>query len=310
MTGKGNNYTAIWSNGFVSYRYWSEKNEEEKPMETNIAEKEVQSLTEAPGQTGKIKKLVILRHGESVWNRENRFTGTADVDLSNTGIEEAAEAGKLLKQAGFQFDKAYTSAQKRTIHTDGIVRIHAEQAHLIPVHDERMNERDYGKLTGLIKTDPKTLEKHGEIIKQSRRGYSARPPGGESLEDVHLNRVKPFYEEVLAPLLKNSGQKASHEGHVDTFNKNLPSEDMDGMQIYNSALPEDVENILITGHGNSLRALLIVAGAETTESIEYVELATGVPEVLEFSDDGKYLRRYKLEPQPEPVVAPVPELAF
>ncbi len=202
--------------------------------------------------------LVLLRHGQSQWNLENRFTGFHDIDLSDLGREEAAGAGKRLKALGAKFDTVFTSTLKRANNTAKIALENAGQAELIPAmvaHDD-LRERDYGDLTGLNKDE--TRAKYGdEQVHIWRRSYDVAPPGGECLQDVVERRVRPYYEANIKPRLEKG------------------------------------ENILVAAHGNSLRALLIIIGAETPESINAAEMETGVPVVFEM-DGAKILKRYAL----------------
>lgn len=202
--------------------------------------------------------LVLLRHGQSQWNLENRFTGFHDIDLSDLGREEAAGAGKRLKDLGVKFDQVFTSTLKRANNTAKIALENSGQADLIPqmiAHDD-LRERDYGDLTGLDKDETRT--KYGdEQVHIWRRSYDVCPPGGECLKDVVENRVRPYYEANIKPRI------------------------------------EAGENILIAAHGNSLRALLIILGAETPDTINAAEMETGVPVVFEM-ENGKILKRYSL----------------
>ncbi|PZO85043.1 MAG: 2,3-bisphosphoglycerate-dependent phosphoglycerate mutase [Micavibrio aeruginosavorus] len=202
--------------------------------------------------------LVLLRHGQSQWNLENRFTGFHDIDLSDLGREEAAGAGKRLEKLGVKFDAVYTSTLKRANNTARIALENAGQADLIPTmiaHDD-LRERDYGDLTGLNKDE--TAEKFGaDQVQIWRRSYDVAPPGGECLQDVVEKRVRPYYAANIAQQL------------------------LDG------------KNILVAAHGNSLRALLIILGAETPETINKAEMETGVPVVFEL-ENGKIMKRYAL----------------
>ncbi|MBU0800847.1 MAG: 2,3-bisphosphoglycerate-dependent phosphoglycerate mutase [Alphaproteobacteria bacterium] len=203
--------------------------------------------------------LVLLRHGESQWNLENRFTGFKDVELSPTGIKEAKEAGKMLAAAGIAFDKVFSSTQKRANNTAELALTEAGQkaAFDAMVRHPHLRERDYGDLTGLNKDE--TRAKYGdEQVHIWRRSYDVPPPGGECLKDVVENRVRPYFNEAIRPAL------------------------------------EAGENVLIAAHGNSLRATLIILGVETPESINEAEMPTGVPLVFEM-DKGKVLKRYFLE---------------
>jgi 2,3-bisphosphoglycerate-dependent phosphoglycerate mutase len=203
--------------------------------------------------------LVLLRHGQSQWNLENRFTGFHDIDLSEKGVSEALAAGKKLRDANIKFDQAFTSTLKRANRTVRLALDAAEQTDLIGTmisHDD-LRERDYGDLTGLDKDE--TREKYGkEQVHVWRRSYDVPPPGGECLKDVVENRVRPYYEENIKPLL------------------------------------EEGKNVLIAAHGNSLRAMLIILGVETPETINEAEIPTGKPLVFEI-ENGEIRKRYFLE---------------
>lgn len=202
--------------------------------------------------------LVLMRHGQSQWNLENRFTGFKDVDLSDLGREEARIAGQNLKSAGIEFDQVFTSTLKRAAETAEIALKECGQEDMIRTMERQdaLRERDYGDLTGLNKDE--TKEKFGEEQVQIwRRSYDVQPPGGESLEDVVEKRVRPYYTKEIKPLV------------------------------------DDGENILVAAHGNSLRGILIVIGAETPETINQAEIPTGSPLVFEV-ENGKILSRYYL----------------
>ncbi|MCB9984031.1 MAG: 2,3-diphosphoglycerate-dependent phosphoglycerate mutase [Rhodospirillales bacterium] len=202
--------------------------------------------------------LVLLRHGQSQWNLENKFTGFHDVDLSEKGVEEARQAGKQIKQAGITFDQVFTSTLTRAGRTARLALEAAGQGELIDTmtfHDD-LRERDYGELTGLNKDE--TRARYGdEQVHIWRRSYDTRPPGGECLQDVVENRVRPYYEANIKPLL------------------------------------DDGRNILIAAHGNSLRAMLIILGVETPDSINDAEIPTGQPLVFEL-ENGAIKARYFL----------------
>lgn len=203
--------------------------------------------------------LVLLRHGQSQWNLENRFTGFHDVDLTAQGEEEAKVAGGLIKDAGFKFDHVFSSTQTRANRTAQIALEAAGQSDLFMkmVRHDDLRERDYGDLTGLNKSE--TEEKFGkEQVHIWRRSYDVAPPGGECLGDVVENRVRPYFDAHIKPLLEKG------------------------------------ENVLIAAHGNSLRAVLIILGVETPETISDAEFPTGVPLVFEM-DQGKILKRYFLK---------------
>ena len=205
--------------------------------------------------------LVLLRHGESEWNLENRFTGSKNVDLSEKGILEAKEAGKRIKDSKINIDKVYSSDLKRANDTAEISMKEAQYQHLfkdnklLMIKNVALNERDYGNLTGLNKKE--TAEKFGkEQVQIWRRSFDVNPPGGESLKDVLL-RVKPYYEEVI----KNDLEKNT--------------------------------NILLSAHGNSLRALFIVLNIYSKENISKAEIPTGKPYFIEF-EKNNILNNYYL----------------
>ncbi|MED5423708.1 MAG: 2,3-bisphosphoglycerate-dependent phosphoglycerate mutase [Pseudomonadota bacterium] len=204
------------------------------------------------------QKLILLRHGESEWNLQNRFTGFKDVDLTENGEAEAKRAGQLLKDAGIKVDKVFSSTQKRANRTADIALTEAGQPDKFATmvrHDD-LRERDYGDLTGLNKDE--TRQKYGdEQVHIWRRSYDVPPPGGECLKDVVENRVRPYFEKEIQPCLDNG------------------------------------ETVLMAAHGNSLRATLIIIGAETPDSINEAEMPTGVPLVFEL-EDGKITKRYFL----------------
>ncbi len=203
--------------------------------------------------------LVLLRHGQSQWNLENRFTGFHDVDLSPAGVAEAEGAGKKLAKAGIRFDQVFTSTLTRASRTARIALEAAGQAALIPAMkmEDDLRERDYGDLTGLDKDETRT--KYGEEqVHIWRRSYDVCPPGGECLKDVVENRVRPYYVQEIRRLVEGG------------------------------------KNVLIAAHGNSLRAMLIILGVETPETINNAEIPTGAPLVFEM-ENGKILKRYSLD---------------
>ena len=193
-----------------------------------------------------MKNILLIRHGQSEWNKLNLFTGFKNIELSEQGIDEANKAGQNFKNLNIKFDIVFTSELKRAQETAKIFLKNLDQwDHLYGegkiITDIKLNERDYGDLTGLNKKE--TADKFGEEqVHKWRRGYSDQPPNGESLEDV-VRRVKIYFEESINPAIQSA----------------------------------DNNNILIAAHGNSVRALLIVMNIYDPSNINSVELSTGVP---------------------------------
>ena len=194
-------------------------------------------------------RLVLLRHGESQWNLENRFTGWVDVPLSAKGVEEAKQAGGKLR--GFTFDRAFSSVLARANETLRIVLEALGQTNIPIEKDKALNERMYGDLQGLNKAE--TAKKYGDAqVKIWRRSYDVKPPGGESLKDT-AERALPYYEKMVKPhLLKG-------------------------------------ETIIIAAHGNSLRALVMELDQLSKEEVLELNIPTGVPLLYEFDKTGKVL---------------------
>jgi len=192
--------------------------------------------------------LVLVRHGESEWNKKNLFTGWRDVDLTEAGIAEARAAGRKLKAQGLQFDAAYTSALKRAQRTLDLMLEELGQKNIPVVKNQALNERDYGDLSGLNKDDAR--KKWGEEqVHIWRRSYDVAPPGGESLKDTAA-RVLPYYvQEILPRVLRG-------------------------------------ERILVSAHGNSLRALVMVLDRLGPTEIVKRELGTGVPMIYRLNADA------------------------
>jgi 2,3-bisphosphoglycerate-dependent phosphoglycerate mutase len=192
--------------------------------------------------------LILLRHGQSTWNFENKFTGEVDVDLTPLGEEEARLAGTFLKN--YKIDIAYTSELKRAIHTLQIIL--KETGRDIPViRSYALNERNYGDLQGMNKTE--TEKKYSvDRVKIWRRSYDTPPPHGESLKNTY-DRVIPYYKAVIEPQLKAE------------------------------------KNVLIVGHGNTLRALMMYLDSFNATEISEVNIATGIPRVYEFTPELKLL---------------------
>src|SRR6266513_4900819 len=192
--------------------------------------------------------LVLVRHGESEWNLTNLFTGWKDVDLTENGVKEARNAGRKLKAQGIRFDVGYTSALKRAQRTLDLILEEMGQSSIPVVKNLALNERDYGDLSGLNKDDAR--KKWGEQqVQLWRRSYDVPPPGGESLKDTAA-RVLPYYiQEILPRVLQGN-------------------------------------RVLVSAHGNSLRALVMVLDRHTTESIPKLNLDTGVPMIYRLNADS------------------------
>lgn len=227
------------------------------------------------------KKLVLVRHGQSQWNKENRFTGWADVPLSPLGVEEAMAAGKLLKEKGFRFGEAHTSYLKRAIKTCWLVLEEMDQMH-IPVHtDWRLNEKHYGALQGLNKAE--TAEKYGEDqVKRWRRGFAVAPPPLEA-GDERSPLTDPRYSDIdpqLVPLT---------ESLKDTIERLMPCWEN---EICASLRRHD--QVMVAAHGNSLRGLVMHLKNLTEEEILEVNIPTGIPYVFELDQDLKRVNDYYL----------------
>ncbi|MEY4475123.1 MAG: 2,3-bisphosphoglycerate-dependent phosphoglycerate mutase [Pseudomonadota bacterium] len=228
-----------------------------------------------------VTKLVLVRHGESQWNNENRFTGWYDVDLSEKGRAEATAAGKLLRDEGFTFDFAYTSVLKRAIHTLWSILNELDQAWLPTEKTWKLNERHYGALQGLDKSE--TAAKYGdEQVKLWRRGFAITPPALEKSDErfpghdpryakltdaelptteslaLTIERVIPYWEEVIKPRMEKN------------------------------------ERVIIAAHGNSLRALVKYLDNLSEEEILELNIPTAVPLVYEFDENFKPIKRYYL----------------
>ena len=227
------------------------------------------------------RQLVLLRHGESLWNKENLFTGWTDVDLSDHGREEGREAGRVLKERGFSFDVAYTSVLKRAIRTLWLVLDEMELM-WIPVHrDWRLNERHYGALQGLNKSE--TVRKFGETqVQLWRRSYDVRPPALEE-EDSRNSCHDPRYREL------SRGDIPATECLKDTKARFLP--------LWRESIGPMVcsgKRVLIAAHGNTLRALVKHLDGVSDADITELNIPTGIPLVYELSEDLKPLRHYYL----------------
>jgi 2,3-bisphosphoglycerate-dependent phosphoglycerate mutase len=191
--------------------------------------------------------LVLVRHGQSEWNLKNLFTGWRDVDLTEQGVKEAHAAGRALRAQGLSFGVAFTSALKRAQRTLDIMLDEMGQANIPVIRNQALNERDYGDLVGLNKDDAR--RKWGdEQVHIWRRSYDVAPPGGESLRDTAA-RVLPYYIQEILPRVMRG------------------------------------ERVLVSAHGNSLRALVMVLDRHTTESILKLNIDTGVPMIYRLNAD-------------------------
>lgn len=228
-----------------------------------------------------MKKVVLLRHGESLWNKENRFTGWVDIDLSPKGMEEAHAAGKLLKKEGFNFDLAYTSVLRRAIRTLWIVQDEMDLMWIDTHNSWRLNERHYGALQGLNKSE--TAAKHGEDqVKIWRRSYDIRPPA-LSADDKMYPGNDPRYKHLdkkdipLCECLK------------DTVARFLP--------YWHETIAPSIKagrSVIIAAHGNSLRALVKYLDNVPDDKIVGMNIPTGIPLVYELNDDLTPIRNYYL----------------
>lgn len=226
-------------------------------------------------------KLVLMRHGESQWNLENRFTGWADVDLTEKGREQAKEAGRLLHDQGYRFDKAYVSMLKRAIRTLWTA-LDAMGTMYVPTEVSwRLNERHYGDLQGLNKAETAAQFGDDQVLIW-RRSYAIRPPA-LSLDDERHPRFDPRYAHVPEASLPAS------ECLADTVARVLP--------LWNEQIAPDIKagkQVLITAHGNSLRALIQHLDGLTEEEILALNIPTGQPLVYELDADLKPIRHYYL----------------
>jgi 2,3-bisphosphoglycerate-dependent phosphoglycerate mutase len=242
-----------------------------------------------------MKKLVLVRHGESDWNKENRFTGWTDVDLSERGIAEAHEGAQALKAEGYTFDVAYTSVLKRAIRTLWIVQDEMDLMWIPVYRSWRLNERHYGALQGLNKAE--TAEKYGEAqVKIWRRSYDIRPPALEPADPRY-----PGHDRRYASL--SAAELPLTECLKDTVARFLP--------LWHETIAPAVragQRVLIAAHGNSLRALVKYLGNISDQDIVELNIPTGMPLVYELDDDLKPLESYYLG-EPEKVKAAMEAVA-
>ncbi|EFC70617.1 2,3-diphosphoglycerate-dependent phosphoglycerate mutase [Prevotella sp. oral taxon 299] len=228
-----------------------------------------------------MKRLVIVRHGESEWNQKNLFTGWVDVELSDNGREEAKRAGKALKEAGIDFDICFTSYLKRAINTQQIILKEMEREWLPVFKSYKLNERHYGALSGLNKKE--TAEKYGDDqVKIWRRSFDVRPPMME--EDNQYNSLKnPAYRNV------DPAEVPMCESLKDTIARTVPY-----FEKEIKPLVMEGKRVMIAAHGNSLRSLIKYFENISDDEIINVEIPTGTPLVYEFDDNFNVTNKYYL----------------
>ena len=226
--------------------------------------------------------LVMIRHGESLWNSENRFTGWTDVDLSEKGIAEAHKAGERLKKEGYFFDCAFTSVLKRAIRTLWIVLDSMDLMWIPQYHSWRLNERHYGALQGLNKKE--SAEKMGaEQVHIWRRSFDVPPPSLDR-DDPRFPGLDPRYRALTREQLPLT------ESLKTTIMRFLPCWEQDILPSIRKG-----NRIIIAAHGNSIRGMVKVLDGLSDEEVVGVEIPTGVPLVYELDDDIKKIRHYYLE---------------
>ncbi len=229
-------------------------------------------------------KLVLIRHGQSEWNKLNLFTGWTDVDLTEQGIKEAKEGGKILKKEGFTFDVAYTSVLKRAIKTLNFV-LDEMDLDWIPVYKSwRLNEKSYGALQGLNKAE--TAEKYGdEQVLLWRRSYDVNPPLIEETDERH-----PSFDRRYETL--SAAEKTPGESLKDTYNRMLP--------LWHEEIAPDIKKgkrVVIAAHGNSLRSLVQFLDNMSEADILKLNIPTGVPLVYELDENLQPIKHYYLGDQ-------------
>ncbi|CAL1329010.1 2,3-diphosphoglycerate-dependent phosphoglycerate mutase [Candidatus Providencia siddallii] len=229
-----------------------------------------------------ITKVVLIRHGESLWNKKNRFTGWIDIELSNKGREEAKTAGKLLKKKGFTFDLAYTSVLKRAIHTLWYILDQINQQWLPIEKSWRLNERHYGSLQGLNKT--KIISKYGEKqVKLWRRSFSIKPPklnkNNQNYPGNDIRYADLLPEEIpVTESLENTIERI-----IPYWEKNIKPNIIKGKKI------------IIIAHGNSLRGLIKYLDNINDKEIINLNIPTGIPIIYEFNKNIKPIKNYYLK---------------
>ncbi|MBQ1728834.1 MAG: 2,3-diphosphoglycerate-dependent phosphoglycerate mutase [Oscillospiraceae bacterium] len=229
-------------------------------------------------------KLVLVRHGESEWNKLNLFTGWTDVELSDKGREEAKAAGRVLKENGYDFDVCYTSYLKRAIHTLNIALDEMDRAWLPVIKSWKLNERHYGALQGLNKAE--TAEKYGEDqVKVWRRSFDVKPPALDENDERSATKQAMFRDVPKELLPANESLETTVERVVPFFEEVI-KKDM-----------EAGKRVIIAAHGNSLRALVKYFDNLTSDEIIGVNIPTGTPLVYEFDDNFKAVNHYYLGDQ-------------
>ena len=229
-------------------------------------------------------KLVLIRHGESEWNKLNLFTGWTDVELSEKGVEEAKAGGRALKEAGFDFDLCYTSYLKRAIHTLNFVLSEMDREWLPVTKTWKLNERHYGALQGLNKAE--TAEKYGEEkVKIWRRSFDVQPPALDPTDDRNPALQEAYRNE-------NKDELPLAESLKDTIARAVPYYEQEILPQMKAG-----KRVIIAAHGNSSRALVKYFENLTDEEIIGVNIPTGVPLVYTFDDNGKFISKEYLGDQ-------------
>ena len=208
------------------------------------------------GYTTMDNVLVLVRHGQSEWNKRNLFTGWRDPDLTELGVEEAERAGRLLNEQGFKFDIAFTSVLHRANRTLALILKNLGQEGLETIRDQALNERDYGELSGLSKDDARQRWGEEQVLLW-RRSYDVPPPGGESLKDTAM-RVLPYYKSRIWPEVRAG------------------------------------RNVIVAAHGNSIRALIMYLEELSAKQIIEREVATGAPIIYRLTEIGQVADRREL----------------
>jgi 2,3-bisphosphoglycerate-dependent phosphoglycerate mutase len=231
-------------------------------------------------------KLVLVRHGHSLWNQENRFTGWKDVDLADQGRAEAKKAGELLKDAGFEFDIAFTSVLKRAIRTLWIIQDEMDLMWIPVVRNWRLNERHYGALQGLNKAE--TAAKYGdEQVLIWRRSYDIPPPPMERSDERYAGNFRVYRDLDVKDIPQSESLKDTVARFVPYFEAEIKPQIEAGKQV------------LIVAHGNSLRALIKHLSGISDEEIVKLNVPTGVPLVYELDDNLKPVKDYYLGDEEE-----------